>query len=85
MRRIRLELDELAVESFTTDTLATRTGTVQGHGGTAFICETAGNTDEPGCDLTADSGCGISECSCVATCYGSCQGSCDCNYTVDCP
>jgi hypothetical protein len=81
MKKLRLELDELAVESFATgeDEMATR-GTVAGHistrcTGGAMTCDD-GNTCVPAGDTCAND-----------TCYISCMGSCPCypNYeTIGC-
>lgn len=77
MKKLHLDLDDLAVESFRTDSDRSDGGTVQGHVWTWFWtgCDTCANT----CDAGA------------ATCGASCGVACrqtvntpDC-YTVSCP
>jgi hypothetical protein len=64
MKKLRLEFDELRVESFATADTADERGTVNAHFSTR--CETAGYT----CD-------GARTCGLAATCYVSCcAGSC---------
>jgi hypothetical protein len=72
MNKLKLQLDDLSVESF--DTVAARTGkgTIFGEQCTCYTQCTC-----PGCP-TCDASCNGT---CAATCNGSCDGTCD--YT--CP
>ena len=75
MHKLRLDLDELSVESFATDAAKEERGTVEGFvslhctGGVA-TCN-GGNT----CDGVAAT--------CAGTCYVSCKGSCPCYQNTD--
>src|ERR1051325_7990546 len=71
MKKLRLNLDALSVESFETDDLVDATGTVEGYistrcTGGALTCNDA-NTCVPAGETCAQD-----------TCYVSCYGSCPC-------
>lgn len=73
MKKLRLELDALAVESFATDAGAERMGTVRGHYNTELDC----TLDRESCKVSCDP---------CYTCATSCAGGpiCDCMRT-GCP
>ena len=78
MRKLKLDLEELAVESFPTDTVAQERGTVQGHGqtdgGTTCWATCIGDT----CWDSCGADCGSYYCtpySCGLTCYDPFHGS----------
>ena len=70
MKKLRLSLEELAVESFATQPTAARRGTVAGAEttGNQIICDCPTNGYENTC-----MGCSNS---CGGTCDGSCDGTC---------
>lgn len=72
MRKIKLQLESLAVESFDTTQQEPADGTVAGHQlGTRYTCASC----EDSCIQTA--------CTCIETCGGStCEGTCD--WTCSC-
>jgi hypothetical protein len=70
MKKFRLELDDLRIDSFSTTPSQTPTGTVFGEQCTCYT-----NCTCPGCP-TCDA-------SCNGTCAASCNGTCD--ATCDCP
>ncbi len=85
MKKLRLSLDDISVDSFPTSSLVNRTGTVAGHGmsdTTCFqvICDCptgSGHgcvTDEPSCNGTCDASCNGT---CAASCNGGCGGETD--------
>lgn len=83
MKKIRLDLDGLAVESFATATDFPRAGTVAGHGvdGVSYpiACDSPSDSVDPAVDT-----CGYGTCAGV-TCWESCNGSCNCGgYTAGC-
>lgn len=74
MRKLKLDLDHLVVDSFNTEAPPRREGTVFGEQCTCYTnCTCPGC---PTCDATCNGG---------ATCYASCNGTCDasCNGTCD--
>jgi len=85
MKKLKLQLDELQVESFQTARGHATRGTVQGNAPPTsmctdyidctwdFGCETQVASCNGSCGNTCDATCG----SCNGTCYGSCYGSCD--------
>jgi hypothetical protein len=91
MHKLKLDLDQLTVESF--DTIVpdgTQRGTVQGFGPTRFVscvpgAATCGISCEPGCDNsvggTCDPSCGgtcDATCNCTGnSCYGTCAATCN--------
>jgi len=81
MKKLKLELDELKVESFQTDRGASARGTVRGQGEGSY--ELGCPTMDPSCNGSCEGTCPGS---CVGTCGGSCYGSCDatcfsCDYS----
>jgi hypothetical protein len=84
MRKLRLDLEDLSVESFTTTPEAHReSGTVFGQQCTCYTqCTCPGC---PTCDASCNGTCGGT---CAATCNASCNGtcggwSCGCAYSDD--
>jgi hypothetical protein len=72
MKKFKLQLDDLRIDSFSTTPAQTPQGTVYGE---QCTCRT--NCTCPGCP-TCDA-------SCNGTCYASCNGTCDaaCDETLD--
>jgi hypothetical protein len=73
MKKLRLELDELAVESFPMDREEDGRGTVAGQ-------------NEPPYTQSCDGSCVNTCVSCVNTCYNTCQATCydSCSTCVTC-
>jgi hypothetical protein len=82
MKKLRLQVEELAVESFDTSYLQHERGTVEGHSGTC--------TDPESCDYSCHSllpsDCCTVDVTCPASCAQSCQVSCNgtCNGLFTC-
>jgi len=76
MRKLKLNLDELAVETFATDHREVRRGTVAGHA--TNICITARCLDTDLC-TGADGDAG----SCDGTCYATCGDAPCASYDID--
>lgn len=71
MKKLRLSLDDISVDSFATLSTRVRTGTVAAHDNsntTCFqiICDCSGHTCDPTCGN-----------SCNGTCHASCNGTCN--------
>jgi len=91
MKKLSLALEDLAVESFTTDGAASRRGTVEARSGTTYRDESCGGTcvqtcypaSCASCAFTCDAscgGCGGSGFTCAGATCGSeatCGGTCD--------
>jgi hypothetical protein len=78
MKKLRLEMDALRVESFSTDAAAREAGTVHGHS------YPNGCFPPPGSDPFLDT-CHYATCA-GDTCWYSCGGSCDCGGgSAGCP
>jgi hypothetical protein len=92
MKKLKLDVGELRVESFQTARATMQRGTVRGHltrlHCTEFVdctidfgCGTGtggtGGTGAASCNGTCDASCNGSCASCVATCNASCNGTCD--------
>lgn len=77
MKKLRLELDELHVESFVTDRGEVERGTVEGHA--SLRCSGGGTTCNG--DNTCVDG---YTCGAAGTCYLSCNGTCPapCTYEL---
>lgn len=76
--KLKLNLDELAVDSFDTTKNEAKTGTVFGEQCTCYT-----NCSCPGCP-TCDASCnGSCDYTCDVSCYGTCGDTCDnsCNGT----
>jgi hypothetical protein len=92
MHKLKLDLDQLAVESF--DTIPSdgaRRGTVQGFGPTPLItcntcydtCASCGGTCDNSCGGTCY--CGSGYYTCGGSCYGTCtEPSCDVTCHTNC-
>lgn len=79
MKKLRLQIDDLSVESFETGDVAKRRGTVIGH---LVYTDPRACTEQGACTIDgtcADTACGNS---CAGTCFGTCW--CTDHYTV-CP
>ena len=77
--KLKLNLDQLAVDSFTTEAVMRPSGTVRAQQCTCYTACTC-----PGCP-TCDASCnGTCNASCNGTCDASCAGSCDCTYDYTC-
>lgn len=78
MKKLRLNLDELEVESFETEAEHAERGTVHGHAQYSAYCP-------PGESLQA-SNCPTCQQTCVATCYGqnTCEGVFTCGPGSTC-
>ena len=77
MKKLRLSVEDIAVESFATLPQGARRGTVGGHGYSdttcnQIICDCPTNGYEHTCNT------------CQASCNGSCEASCD-GTCVNCP
>jgi hypothetical protein len=89
MKKLRLQLEELCVDSFDTTPVRRENGTVFGEQCTCYTnCTCPGC---PTCDASCNGSCGAS---CNGTCDGTCDASCgdtcyiSCNFTecrADCP
>ena len=79
MKKLRLHLEDLSIDSFATTYVKREKGTVYGE---QCTCPTACTC--PGCP-TCDASCGGASCAatCAASCYGTCDASCNgtCDYT----
>jgi len=79
MHKLRLQLEELRIDSFSTTPVKREKGTVFGE---QCTCPTACTCPGcPTCDASCNGTCGAT---CDASCYGSCGGdSCDCGTVYD--
>ena len=91
MQKLKLDLEELAVETFDTTPVRLDRGTVLGHGPDTFQntcmtchtycdCEPSSRTEVSGCG-TCDASCGGSCDSCIDTCKACGTGVTACQYT----
>lgn len=81
MRKLKLSLDALQVESFHATGPEARRGTVPGHAWTEYADESCFESCNGGCGTTGTGGTGTGgsgAASCYGTCYASCGGSCTC-------
>jgi hypothetical protein len=75
MRKLKLDLDQLTVDSFDTEARAERSGTVFGEQCTCYTnCSCPGC---PTCDASCNGTCNTCNASCNGTCDASCNGTCD--------
>lgn len=75
MRKLKLSLDKLQVDSFHATNPEGLRGTVPAHGWTEYADESCFGTCESNC--TRDGSCaGSCGASCYGTCYASCGGTC---------
>ncbi len=80
MRKLRLQLDDLRIDSFDTTPVEKAKGTVFGEQCTCYTqCTCPGC---PTCDGTCPNTC--DDASCVATCHASCNGTCDASCWPTC-
>ena len=76
MRKLKLQLEDLRIDSFTTTGSRKEKGTVYGE---QCTCQTACTCPGcPTCDASCNGTCGGT---CAATCNASCYGTCD--YSCD--
>jgi len=84
MRKLKLDLDQLAVDSFGTEAPERKSGTIFGEQCTCYTqCTCPGC---PTCDATCNGSCGATcNASCNGTCDYSCGGTCgyDCGGTIN--
>ena len=88
MNKLKLRLDDLLVDTFTTTPVQKEKGTVFGEQCTCYTqCTCPGC---PTCDASCNGTCNAScNGTCAATCDASCNGTCDytcdysCGYTCD--
>ncbi|HST60738.1 MAG TPA: hypothetical protein VLK84_18705 [Longimicrobium sp.] len=81
MRKLKLSLDDLQVESFHATRGAEVRGTVPAHDWTEYADESCFGTCDGGCTGPVGScggGCGTAG-SCYGTCINSCNGTCNCS------
>jgi hypothetical protein len=82
MRKLKLSLDELQVDSFHATGSGAERGTVPGHSWTQHADESCFGTCDGGCTRdwgSCNGGCGSGGASCNGTCINSCNGSCNCS------
>jgi hypothetical protein len=77
--KLKLNLDQLAVDSFDTCVPAKEKGTVFGE-----QCTCPGVTCAATCPATCAYTCDDATCPQCPTCNQSCNGSCDCSYDYTC-
>ena len=91
MRKLKLSLDALQVESFQPAGPEARRGTVPGHAGTYYYDESCFESCNGGCTVYASCGGGCGSYSCPGTCYDTCNcvpteyTRCDCQTWETCP
>ena len=75
MKKLKLDMDDLRVESFHTAGAPTlKRGTVRGHATLRHCTEFVDCTIDFGCGTV---GCGTGDCTNVASCNGTCDASCN--------
>jgi hypothetical protein len=79
MRKLKLSLDELQVESFHANSNGSLRGTVPGNEWTEHADESCFGTCDGGCTRDWGSCNGTCAGSCNGTCVASCNGSCNCS------
>ena len=95
MNKLRLDLEDLSVESFdTTPAARAENGTVFGQQCTCYTqctcpgCPTCDASCNGTCDATCAGTCaascnGTCNYTCGASCYGTCDYTCECGYSND--
>ena len=78
MKKLKLEIDALAVESFDTHAVAESGGTVRGMASYPDGCFPPSNSQDPFIDT-----CGYATCA-GNTCWYTCGDTCGCGVTVGC-
>jgi hypothetical protein len=83
MKKLRLEPEELRVESFSTDAAGAATGTVRGHDFTLPNCTGGTSCYVTGCD-TCDNSLDYCTCACTADCATAdcASDGCDTRYNT---
>lgn len=83
MKKMKLTLDDLLIDSFSTTPVRKQQGTVYGEQCTCYTACTCPGC--PTCDASCNGSCGGASCidTCAASCYGTCDASCNgtCDYT----
>src|SRR5688572_13923678 len=77
MNKLRLQLEDLMIDSFSTTSVRKEKGTVYGE---QCTCQTACTCPGcPTCDASCNGSCGGASCinTCAASCYGTCDASCN--------
>ncbi|HST60737.1 MAG TPA: hypothetical protein VLK84_18700 [Longimicrobium sp.] len=74
MRKLKLSVDQLQVESFHAVEREAQRGTVAGNDSWVLVCSEGGNSCKGWC--SADTACQTCDASCNGTCYNSCGASC---------
>jgi hypothetical protein len=84
MRKLKLSLDELQVDSFHATAPEARGGTVEANSWTQYADESCFGTCDGGCTQwgSCNGGCGSGGASCNGTCIQSCNGSCGCSANM---
>jgi hypothetical protein len=84
MKKLRLHLEDLQIDSFSTTSVKREKGTVYGE---QCTCQTACTCPGcPTCDASCNGSCAGASCiyTCAASCYGTCDATCEtCNYSCD--
>lgn len=81
MRKLKLSLDALQVESFTPSADEAARGTVPAHAFTEYADESCFASCNGGCSNSCGGGCGTN--TAWQSCYGSCQNTCGCPPNTD--
>jgi hypothetical protein len=86
MNKLKLQLEDLLVDTFDTTPVQRANGTVFGEQCTCYTqCTCPGcPTCDASCNGTCDASCNGTCVSCDATCGGSCDYSCGCTYGASC-
>ena len=82
MRKLKLSLDALQVESFQASNDGGVRGTVPAHGWTEHYDESCFGSCDGACTRdygSCNGGCGSGAASCNGTCVASCNGTCNCS------
>lgn len=81
MKKLMLDVEQLAVESFATGGAASEAGTVHGHNHTRGNHATCWETCGASCGVTCPATCGYT-CNGEYTCFGdTCAATCNCTNT----
>ena len=79
MNKLKLTLEDLQIESFSTTPVKREKGTVYGEQCTCVTACTCPGC--PTCDASCNGTCGAT---CNASCYGTCGDTCNCTYDYTC-
>jgi hypothetical protein len=81
MRKLKLSLDELQVDSFHATAPEARGGTVEANSWTQYADESCFESCNGNCSGSCGGGCGTN--TAWQSCYGSCQNTCGCPPNTD--